>query len=180
MKISKTSLRLAVAFAWAAFSFSLAIQAQGQTVDLVYDFHNNGKQSAAVSMVQGTDGNLYGSAGGGAHDQGQIFRMTPSGDLTTIYSFCAKSKCPDGAIPWPRDSRKRRRYLWNHLRWRERCWLFARLRDDFQDHSRRRAHDSSRLLPTSGCADGQDPAAESSSRATEIFTVSQTSAESSD
>jgi uncharacterized repeat protein (TIGR03803 family) len=99
MKSSKTSFIFGRVLACAAITFSLGMCVQGQTVTLVYDFHNSGQPSAAVSVVQGTDGNLYGSAGGGAHDQGQIFRMTPSGDLTTIYSFCAKSKCPDGAIP---------------------------------------------------------------------------------
>jgi uncharacterized repeat protein (TIGR03803 family) len=82
-----------------AFTFSLAVSARAQTVDFVYDFHKSGHPSYGVSMAQGTDGNLYGSANGGAHGQGEIFRMSPSGDLTTIYTFCAKSKCPDGSIP---------------------------------------------------------------------------------
>jgi uncharacterized repeat protein (TIGR03803 family) len=47
--------------------------------------------------IQGTDGNLYGgTAGGGEYGQGLLFKMTPSGTLTTIYSFCAESGCPDG------------------------------------------------------------------------------------
>ncbi|MGB7862147.1 MAG: choice-of-anchor tandem repeat GloVer-containing protein [Candidatus Sulfotelmatobacter sp.] len=39
-------------------------------------------------LVQGTDGNFYGtSSGGGASDAGTFFKITPSGTLTTIYSF---------------------------------------------------------------------------------------------
>jgi len=99
MKISKTLRILAFALATASVTLCLALFAQAQTVTFVYDFHASGQQSSAVSIIQGTDGNLYGSSGGGTHGQGQIFRMTPSGDLTTIYSFCAKPNCPDGSLP---------------------------------------------------------------------------------
>ncbi len=97
MKSSRTFRMLCLAVT--AITCSLAVSARAQTVDFVYDFHKSGHPSYGVSMAQGTDGNLYGSANGGAHGQGEIFRMSPSGDLTTIYTFCAKSKCPDGSIP---------------------------------------------------------------------------------
>ena len=99
MNSSKTLGALYLALACAAITFSLCMGVQGQTVDFVYDFHNSGNQTSGVTMIQGTDGNLYGAANGGAHGQGEIFRMTPSGDLTTIYRFCKKSNCPDGSIP---------------------------------------------------------------------------------
>lgn len=40
-------------------------------------------------MIQATDGNLYGTTynGGTLNDNGTIFKMTPSGTLTTLYSF---------------------------------------------------------------------------------------------
>jgi uncharacterized repeat protein (TIGR03803 family) len=39
-------------------------------------------------LVQGNDGNFYGTTGyGGENDYGTVFRITPSGKLTTIYSF---------------------------------------------------------------------------------------------
>ena len=41
-----------------------------------------------AGLMQGKDGNLYGTAeGGGGSFQGSIFRMTLSGVLTTLYSF---------------------------------------------------------------------------------------------
>jgi uncharacterized repeat protein (TIGR03803 family) len=31
---------------------------------------------------------------------GTVFRITPSGKLTTLYSFCSQSNCTDGAHPY--------------------------------------------------------------------------------
>ena len=51
-------------------------------------------------LVQGTNGNFYGTtARGGAHKYGTIFKITPSGSLTTLYSFCSQSSCTDGFDP---------------------------------------------------------------------------------
>ena len=55
--------------------------------------------------MQGADGNFYGttSSGGFANCTdgcGTIFKITPSGTLTTLYRFCAQSNCPDGYNPW--------------------------------------------------------------------------------
>jgi uncharacterized repeat protein (TIGR03803 family) len=53
-----------------------------------------------AALIQGTDGNLYGTTrSGGAHDEGTVFRVTLQGQLTTLYSFCAQSNCTDGENP---------------------------------------------------------------------------------
>ena len=54
----------------------------------------------SAALVQATDGNLYGATGGGgAFGAGTLFKITPTGKLTTLYSFCAQSNCPDGTSP---------------------------------------------------------------------------------
>ena len=62
----------------------------------------NGTDGAypTAGLVQATNGNLYGTTStGGAYGGGTVFKITPSGKLTTLYSFCAKSGCTDGGYP---------------------------------------------------------------------------------
>jgi len=53
-------------------------------------------------LIQATDGNFYGTTpSAGVHfTGGTIFQMTPSGALTTLYSFCALPNCDDGSAPY--------------------------------------------------------------------------------
>ncbi|MGD0364499.1 MAG: choice-of-anchor tandem repeat GloVer-containing protein [Bryobacteraceae bacterium] len=52
------------------------------------------------SLLQATDGNLYGTtSGGGGYGGGAVFKVTPNGKFTTIYSFCPQPGCADGEIP---------------------------------------------------------------------------------
>ena len=54
-----------------------------------------------AGLVQGTDGNFYGTtSSGGAHSGGTVFKITPGGILTTLYSFCALANCADGYNPF--------------------------------------------------------------------------------
>jgi uncharacterized repeat protein (TIGR03803 family) len=53
-----------------------------------------------AALLQTANGDLYGTtAYGGAYNGGTVFKITPSGTLTTLYSFCAKSNCADGEAP---------------------------------------------------------------------------------
>jgi len=53
-----------------------------------------------VGLVQATNGDFYGTTSrGGAEDGGTVFKITLSGTLTTLYSFCSKSACADGWNP---------------------------------------------------------------------------------
>jgi len=51
-------------------------------------------------LVQTPDGNFYGTTSqGGAHGRGTVFKLSPKGALTTLYTFCSQTNCTDGAGP---------------------------------------------------------------------------------
>jgi uncharacterized repeat protein (TIGR03803 family) len=54
------------------------------------------------SLVQAVDGNFYGTASNGGANGGRgdtVYKITPNGKLTTLYSFCAQPNCTDGNGP---------------------------------------------------------------------------------
>ena len=54
--------------------------------------------SSPMGLVQATDGDFYGTThDGGSNGYGTVFKITPSGTLTTLYSFCAQANCTDGS-----------------------------------------------------------------------------------
>ncbi len=81
------------------------------TLKTIYSFCPQGScpdgENPFGPLVQATDGNLYGttSNGGAAGDDcvdhgcGTVFKMTPSGALTTLYNFCSRSSCTDASNP---------------------------------------------------------------------------------
>lgn len=78
-----------------------AIASPAQTFTTLVNFDGtDGENPFYTSLVRGTDGNLYGTTPyGGANRAGTVFKMTPSGTLTMLYSFCAQSDCTDGETP---------------------------------------------------------------------------------
>jgi len=52
-------------------------------------------------LIQASDGNFYGTTlSGGQYGQGTVFKVTTTGSLTTLYSFCKTGgDCTDGAQP---------------------------------------------------------------------------------
>jgi uncharacterized repeat protein (TIGR03803 family) len=58
----------------------------------------DGSQPSA--LLQAADGTFYGTtASGGAYNGGTVFRISASGVLSTLYSFCSIRNCKDGANP---------------------------------------------------------------------------------
>jgi len=61
---------------------------------------NCGDGSEPNGLVQATDGTFYGTTyAGGASDYGTVFKITPVGKLTTLYSFCSEPPCANGQFP---------------------------------------------------------------------------------
>src|ERR1039458_8611686 len=54
-----------------------------------------------AGLVQATSGDFYGTTAlGGTGGWGTVFKITPGGTLTTLYSFCSQTNCTDGATPY--------------------------------------------------------------------------------
>src|SRR5579859_1793527 len=91
-------VRVIVAFICAAMTIPAA--AQTFTTLVQFDANTDGSGPELGALVQGRDGNLYGTTAGGTSNSGAgtVFKMTPDGTLTTIYYFCL-SDCADGSTP---------------------------------------------------------------------------------
>jgi uncharacterized repeat protein (TIGR03803 family) len=79
---------------WAA----TALASHGQTLTTLVAFNGTNGGGSEGILVQGTDGNFYGTTtgGSGASACGTVFKMTPGGTLTTLHSF----DCTDGQYPF--------------------------------------------------------------------------------
>jgi len=106
--VNKAAALLAI-IAGIAITLANAASAKAQTLTTLYSFCAQGGvyctdgATPLGTLLQGSDGNFYGTTiGGGAHQEGTVFKMTPSGTLTSLYSFCSQgdTNCTDGAQPY--------------------------------------------------------------------------------
>jgi uncharacterized repeat protein (TIGR03803 family) len=77
---------------------------QGGAFSSLYSFCSGGGTCGyfpEAGLIEALDGDFYGTTyAGGTNDGGTVFRVTPTGTLTTLYSFCSQSNCTDGGQPW--------------------------------------------------------------------------------
>ena len=75
-----------------------AIVSPAQTLTTLVNFNgSNGNTPYLMALIQGSDGNVYGTTQyGGTSNRGVVFKMTPGGVVTVLYSF---SNGSDGEYP---------------------------------------------------------------------------------
>lgn len=85
----------------ATFCVAGIVASPAQTFTRLTKFNGeNGAWPTYGSLVQGVDGDFYGTTSfGGANGAGSVFKITPNGKVTTIYSFCSQAGCTDGDVP---------------------------------------------------------------------------------
>ncbi len=81
-----------------AFGTVFVVDTNGQPVEL-YSFTGAGDGAYPhAALIQGADGSFYGTtAAGGTNGNGTVFRMTPNGTVSGVYSFTGGN---DGASPY--------------------------------------------------------------------------------
>ena len=77
------------------------VASPAQTFSTLAYFNQTNGSFPAAAMTQGIDGNLYGTTvQGGVVNRGTLFKIATGGQLTTLYSFCARQNCADGEYPY--------------------------------------------------------------------------------
>jgi T5SS/PEP-CTERM-associated repeat protein/uncharacterized repeat protein (TIGR03803 family) len=78
-----------------------ALNANAQTESNLYSLGSSPTDGVhpEAGLVQGSDGNFYGTTFlGGTNNDGTVYRVSPSGTETTLYSFVGSPT--DGGLPW--------------------------------------------------------------------------------
>jgi uncharacterized repeat protein (TIGR03803 family) len=101
--IRKSGISLMLAALWLCASGSQSaaqtytITDLGTTLTTLHSFDGTDGRESNAGLVQGANGNLYGTTYyGGTKHSGEVFEITLGGTLTTLYSLCSKSGCTDG------------------------------------------------------------------------------------
>jgi len=93
MDLKKWNLAIAAA---AIILGPITVNAQALTV--LHSFNGTDGQLSESALVQGSDGNFYGTTAlGGANHLGTVFKIDSAGNLTTLHSFSGFPN--DGATP---------------------------------------------------------------------------------
>jgi uncharacterized repeat protein (TIGR03803 family) len=82
-------------------TLALTTAASAQSFTSLFSFDGSNGANPRGSLLQATDGNFYGTTQfGGSAGQGAVYKITSSGALTLLYSFCNMSPCTDGGQPF--------------------------------------------------------------------------------
>jgi uncharacterized repeat protein (TIGR03803 family) len=82
------------------FGTAFQISTNGALTNLYLFLPDNDVEHPHAGLVQGSDGNFYGTTGsGGTNSYGTVFKITPNGALTSLYSFTngidgSRPECP--------------------------------------------------------------------------------------
>jgi uncharacterized repeat protein (TIGR03803 family) len=95
----KSSLVMMACAVFVSCALTAALSS-AQTFTSLASFNGTDGEFSTSQLVQGTDGNFYGTTtAGGANNSGTVFKLTSAGELTAFYSFCSLPNCADGAGP---------------------------------------------------------------------------------
>ncbi|MFZ0419484.1 MAG: choice-of-anchor tandem repeat GloVer-containing protein [Candidatus Sulfotelmatobacter sp.] len=97
----ETIAKLKLACVALAFCLATAIASPAQSFTTIFYFNGDNGYGPG-SLVQGFNGNLYGTTGlDGPYGVGTVFEISPDGTQITLYNFCSQASCTDGEYPSP-------------------------------------------------------------------------------
>jgi uncharacterized repeat protein (TIGR03803 family) len=117
--MTRPILALSAVVAVITLMLMTATVARAQAYSVLYSFCTTDVDTCPggdypISLIQATDGNFYGTTSFGGSPEtaicstsagdtgcGTVFKITPSGTLTTLHWFCARQSCTDGLFPTP-------------------------------------------------------------------------------
>lgn len=98
LQASRKTLNYAAVLTLLCFAFAVTSSAQAFKPLANFDYTNGYGPGAA--LVQGVDGNFYGTTGsGGERNSGVVFNVSPTGSLTVLQSLCGRTTCLTGTTP---------------------------------------------------------------------------------
>jgi uncharacterized repeat protein (TIGR03803 family) len=84
------------------FCLATVSASSAQAFTTLAHFNQTNGYDPVAAMIQGLDGDLYGTTvSGGVAERGTFFKISTGGVLTTLYSFCSLANCADGEYPHP-------------------------------------------------------------------------------
>jgi len=82
----------------AVFCVTCVVVSHAQTLTTLIDFNGTNGSFPFPILIQGTDGNLFGTDSDGSNE---LFEITPEGKFVGIHEFCSLPGCADGTSPTP-------------------------------------------------------------------------------
>src|ERR1700722_4624603 len=93
-------MRCRLCFWGPLFCVAAAIGVTAQTYTVIASL-TGGNAYPQGNLIQGVNGNLYGTSYGNAasNEYGTVFQVTTNGTVSNLYTFCTKANCADGSYP---------------------------------------------------------------------------------
>jgi uncharacterized repeat protein (TIGR03803 family) len=86
-EIQRRLARAAIQAMTSAICSAAGLLAHGQAIEVLHSFQNTDGARPGGRLIEGREGNFYGTTSGDSNHSGTVFRITANGELTTLVNF---------------------------------------------------------------------------------------------